>query len=59
MPTLPIRQWLLRGAFNYARKLQELRRRAIADLNSDSDGSSNMEDPRCLGSVEDGISRRM
>ena len=40
MPTLPIRQRLLRGAFKYARKLQELRRRATED--SDSDGGSDV-----------------
>ena len=35
MPTLPVRQRLLRGAFKYAKKLQELRRRATADFDSD------------------------
>jgi hypothetical protein len=58
MPTLPIRQRLLRGAFEYARKLQELRRRATGDLDSDSDGSSDMEAPQrqlSLGSESDSL----
>jgi hypothetical protein len=46
MPTLPIRQQLLRGAFKYARQLQQLRRCATDDLNSESDGGSDMEAPR-------------
>jgi hypothetical protein len=38
MPTLPVRQRLLRGAFKYAQKLQELCRRATTDSDSsDSD----------------------
>lgn len=50
MPTLPVRQRLLRGAFVYARKLQELRRRATGDSDP-SDGSSDMEPLRSqLGS---------
>jgi hypothetical protein len=40
MPTLPIRQRLLRGAFKYARKLQDLRRRATEE--SDSSRSSDV-----------------
>jgi hypothetical protein len=40
MPTLPIRQRLLQGAFKYARKLQDLRRRATEE--SDSSGSSDV-----------------
>ena len=50
MPTLPIWQWLLQGAFNYARKLQELHHCATVDPNSNSNGSSNIKDPQSLGS---------
>ena len=46
MPTLLIRQQLLRDAFKYARKLQELRRRATNDLNSDSSRNSDTERSR-------------
>lgn len=54
MPTLPIRQRLLQGAFEYAGKLQELRRRATGD--SDSDGSSNMDAPQSQLSVGSDVS---
>jgi hypothetical protein len=40
MPTLPIQQRLLRGAFKYARKLQDLRCHATEE--SDSSGSSDV-----------------
>jgi hypothetical protein len=56
MPTLPIRQQLLRNAFKYARKLQELRRHATDDQTSDSDGSSDTGAPQrqpSLGSDSD------
>lgn len=51
MPTPPIRQRLLRGAFKYAQKLQELRRRATGDPNSDSDEGSDMEAPQSQRSL--------
>jgi len=50
MPTLPIRQKLLRGAFKYARKLQELRRRATGDQDLDSTGSSAPQSQLSLSS---------
>src|SRR6267154_3792438 len=50
MPTLPIQQKLLQGAFKYARKLQELRRHATGDQDLDSTGSSAPQSQLSLSS---------
>jgi len=53
MPTLPVRQRLLRGAFKYAKKLQELRRRATTDSDS---SDSDAEGPQILHSDDSDFS---